>query len=573
MFSVEGLAQGTGAMEPHSLTWILVLGLGFAFLDAFGIGANDVANSFATSVGSRVLTLGKAVTIALFTEFLGAVMLGANVTSTIRNGIIDVELFNNRPDMLMYGMMCAMIGSSTFVLLATRLGMPVSTTHAIVGAIMGMGIVSFGPSAVDWSWNGAGKIFASFVISPVLSGIIAAAFFMFTKYTVLIHENSFQRALYLTPVYAAVTMVSVMAFWVYKGTPALALDKKPLWVQMTIIFVPTVLVSLASALFIVPYMKKKAMREEIEGSTIAAARGSLEAAEAAAPDYMKEAGSLVVVNAAKDTTTTKATQDSLAELRIADDADADAATTTTKASTGSEGDHKHEHEQPAVCPAFKDDAKGWTMYWLNRTVLRGIRKEVVEYKREQVQDMHDRAVKYEDKTERVFSWLQVVTAAMASFAHGANDVSNAIGPVSAVFAIWQSGTVPGPQSHVPTWILVFGGVGIQLGLLLYGYRMMRNLGNNLTHMSPTRGFTMELGAIATVLLATFFGLPVSTTHCIVGATVAVGLCNGDVKAVNWKQIAVVLSGWMVTIPIAGLTAGLATAFGASAPNFVPGYPA
>ena len=359
-----------------------------------------------------------------------------------------------------------------------------------------------------------------------------------------------------------------MTFWVYKGTPALGLDKKPLWMQLTIILVPTAIVSLLSAAVFVPYMNKRAQQEEIAGATAITTTDNAEAGSGSTVDGSVSALHQVYSELAPGADNKKAAEANTITASASDlelDPAADSAAAVTAATT--------EEVTQGPAPSFKDDKKGWVMYWLNRTVLYGINQEVVNYKRERVQDMHDRAVKYENKTERVFSWLQVVTASMASFAHGANDVSNAIGPLSAVFYIWQNGTVPGKSSPVPTWILAYGGVGIQLGLVLYGYRMMRNLGNNLTHMSPARGFTMELAAIITVLLATAFGLPVSTTHCISGASVAVGLMNKDAKDVNWKLVAWMCFGWLLTLPFAGLVAGLATAFGASAPNFVPGYPA
>ena len=161
---------------------------------------------------------------------------------------------------------------------------------------------------------------------------------------------------------------------------------------------------------------------------------------------------------------------------------------------------------------------------------------------------------YDNKTEHLYSFLQVMTASTASFAHGANDVSNAVGPLSAIYLIWRSGETSS-ESPVPIWILAYGGAAISIGLWTYGYNLMINLGNRLTLHSPSRGFSMELGAATTVILATRLGLPISTTQCITGATVGVGLCSGTLRAINWRMIAWIYFGWLVTLPVAGLVAG------------------
>ncbi|KXN69455.1 hypothetical protein CONCODRAFT_8142, partial [Conidiobolus coronatus NRRL 28638] len=188
-------------MNPYEYTWIFAVTLIAAFCDAYGIGANDVANSFSTSVSSGSITLAQACLIASFTEFFGALLLGAGTASTIRDGIISLQLFAGKPELLMLGMLCALIGSAIWTLIATRLGWPVSTTHSIVGAIVGVGISGFGFNAVKWGWEGLGKIIASWFISPVLAAIVGSAIFLVTRTFVLKAENPFQRGLYAIPIY------------------------------------------------------------------------------------------------------------------------------------------------------------------------------------------------------------------------------------------------------------------------------------------------------------------------------------------------------------------------------------
>ncbi|KAK9759454.1 hypothetical protein K7432_017567 [Basidiobolus ranarum] len=202
-------------------------------------------------------------------------------------------------------------------------------------------------------------------------------------------------------------------------------------------------------------------------------------------------------------------------------------------------------------------------------VFSGINKDVVNCKEERLQKIHDAAARYDDDTEYMYSFIQVVTASMASFAHGSNDVANAVGPLSTVYYIWTTATVDlSGKTPVPLWILAMGGVFIDIGLLTYGYNIMRSLGNKITYHSPSRGFSMELGSCLTVLTASKIGLPVSTTHCITGATTAVGLCNGSAKTINWRMIGWCFFSWILTLPCAGLIAGLVFSFAAYAPKLI-----
>jgi len=180
--------------------------------------------------------------------------------------------------------------------------------------------------------------------------------------------------------------------------------------------------------------------------------------------------------------------------------------------------------------------------------------------------MHARTQHYDNKTEHLYSFLQVMTAATSSFAHGSNDVSNALGPLSAIFLIWNTGKLSS-KSPVPVWVLVYGAAAIVIGLWTYGYNIMRNLGNRLTLHSPSRGFSMELGSALTVVMATRLALPISTTQCITGATVGVGLCTGDVKAINWRMIAWIYFGWIITLPVTGIIAGCSMGIIINAPQW------
>jgi sodium-dependent phosphate transporter len=180
--------------------------------------------------------------------------------------------------------------------------------------------------------------------------------------------------------------------------------------------------------------------------------------------------------------------------------------------------------------------------------------------------MHSRAAHYDNQTEHLYSFLQVLTAATQSFAHGSNDVANAIGPLATIYLVWQTNSIASTVP-VPIWTLAFGGLAIVIGFATWGYNVMKNLGNRLTLHSPSRGFSMELGSALTVLLASRLGLPVSTAQCIVGATIAVGLCNGNWKAMNWRMAVWIFGGWILTVPIAATIAGCVMAFVIHAPRW------
>ncbi|KAI9321353.1 phosphate transporter [Dichotomocladium elegans] len=544
-------------MNPHDFTWIFGVGMVAAFTDAYGIGANDVANSFATSVSSGSLSLAQACIVACFTEFLGAFLLGSGVADTIKDGIIEIENYVENPEMLMLGMMCALVGSFTWVLVATKQGWPVSTTHSIIGAVIGMGIAGYGGQAVDWSWDGVIQIVVSWFLSPVLAGIVASIIYMITKYAILRQVDSVKWALRLVPVYFFFTVAIAVLYICFKAPGAKNSGLK-IGHIMGIAFGAGAGVAIISWIFLCPWLKRVVVdREDLRyyhipiiwwvpkrpmptedlehNDTVSApAREAIE--DDNDRDGSKDSSSTCPEKSAK-------TVNHIVSARLAHQ------------STAAEADKEPKTGFAKVKEKFLS------------IVLHGIRQDVRNLNNDRVKKIHASAQLYEDDVEYMFSYLQVLTACVASFAHGSNDVSNAVGPLAAIFDIWQSGTVS-TESPVPIWILAYGGVAIDLGLATFGYRLMRSMGNNITYVSPSRGFSAELGASLTVLTASQLKLPVSTTHCITGAITAIGLCNGNWQAVNWKMLGYVFFGWIATLPIAGLVSGLLYAFCAYGPSFV-----
>jgi PiT family inorganic phosphate transporter len=391
----------------------VVLAAIFGVFMAWGIGANDVANAMATSVGAKALTIKQAIFVAAIFEFLGAVLAGGEVTSTIRKGIIDASLLSGTPETLIYGMLAALLAAGTWLLIASRYGWPVSTTHSIVGAIVGFAAVGVGIDAVHW--GKVGTIVMSWVVSPLIAGFIAYLVFASVQVLILRQEDPLERAKRYVPVYIFLAAFTITLMTILKGLKHVGLT-----------------ISIANAyLFAI---------------TIA----------------------LVI------------------------------------SSVG----------------AF------------------AIRRIKPDPKLEKRQHFYS--------VERVFAVLMIVTACSMAFAHGSNDVANAIGPLAAVISIAQTGVV-GAKSAIPIWVLALGGGGIVIGLATYGRRVIATVGHKITQLTPSRGFAAELAAATTIVIASGTGIPVSTTHTLVGAVLGVGLARG-IEAIDLRVVGRIFVSWVVTIP-------------------------
>ncbi|KAJ3104369.1 Na+/Pi symporter [Phlyctochytrium planicorne] len=547
-------------MPANSFTWVFGVTMAFAFLDAYSIGANDVANSFATSVGSRSLTLWQAVCIAIFTEFGGALALGFETASTIKDSIISISFFNSRPDLLMIAFMCALIASSTWVMFATYMGWPVSTTHSIIGALIGVGVSAFGIQTVNWGWDNKGvlQIVASWFLSPILAGFLAAIIFLITRTFILNAKNSLRRGIFAIPIYFTLTTFIAMFYVVSKnGKSTLKIEPKngfgselkvkgDITLAFTIIGSVCGVVLLFSYGFLVPYFVRRLENEEkLHWYHIFIIH--------CVPEQPHDDNIDLWL---KRTLTPHVLEEDHAEdvEVVVEKSQKNGVTTYSEVKAHPEREETSRPESiidggiGAVARRFVRKIKtlAYNSIFMDvATVQRGTAAHA----------SHKVAVLYDNKTEFLYSFLQVMTAAFASFGHGSNDVANALGPAAGVFQIWQQGKVVS-SAQIPTWLLAYCAFGIDCGLALYGYNIMRNLGNNITYHSPTRGFSMELGAALSVITASFLALPVSTTQCIMGATVAVGLCNGSTSAINWRMFAWSFFSWILTLPVAGIGAGV-----------------
>ncbi|KAI8933288.1 hypothetical protein NX059_009915 [Plenodomus lindquistii] len=570
--------------------YIFAIGTIFAFLDAWNIGANDVANSFATSVASRSLTLKQAMCIASVMEFAGAMLVGSRVTDTIRTKVISLSLFESDPSVLMLAMTCAIVGSATYLTIATRFTMPVSTTHSIMGGVIGVGIAAAGPEGVNWSFKGVSQVFAAWGIAPGISACFGAIIFLITKYGVMRRNNPVKMAFIMVPLYFFLTSFLLALLIVWKGGSAkIKLTDAQ---SVGVAFGVGGGVAIIIATFFIPFLHRRIIMDDWtlkgwevikgplllrrpdppvrpEGVTIGRIpdfyAGHLTAeeleAKRAAESHEASASGDIEKSAAHSVNPT------------GNSSDPDITPVTSVAPVAAPGRQLSKPKKQPPPGAWYTPAVAW--YWIKYAALHGVEQDVVDQQKHKdflsgdIEKVHATGEHYDNRAEYTYSFLQILTASTTSFAHGANDVSNAIGPYTTIYFVWSTAKISS-KVPVPLWILAFGGAGIVVGLWTYGYNIMRALGNKITLHSPARGFSMELGAAVTIIMATKLALPVSTTQCITGATVGVGLCNGTWRTINWRMVAWIYMGWFVTLPAAGIISGCLMGIVLNAPRWGQG---
>jgi len=401
-------------------TAMMVLAIIFGLYMTWGVGANDLANAMGTSVGAGAVTVKQAIGIAIVFEFAGAILAGGHVTKTIRKGIIDPTTIIDRPEILVYGMLAALLAAAVWLMIASFKGWPISTTHSIIGALVGFGIVGIGPEAVNW--GKIATVVVSWVVSPVIGGTISFLLVMSTRYLIFNTENPLKNAKRYAPIYIFLVGFVISLVTLFKGLKHLHIDL------------------------------------------------------------------------------------------------------TAVQSFGA-----------AICIGILTGFIGWLF-------VRNIEEDSRADK-----EFHFASV------EKVFTPMMLFTACSMAFAHGSNDVANGIGPLAAVFSIVNSGGEVMQQSDMPVWILFLGGTGIVAGLVTLGYRVMLTVGTKITELTPSRGFCAELAAASTVVLASRTGLPVSTTHILVGAVLGVGLARG-IGALDLRVVMNIFISWLFTLPAGAILA-------------------
>ncbi|KAM5358366.1 hypothetical protein ACJZ2D_015351 [Fusarium nematophilum] len=563
-------------MVLHQYDYIFAIGTIFSFLDAWNIGANDVANSWATSVSSRSITYLQAMTLGSILEFAGSVGVGARVADTIRTKVVDIDQFESDPALLMLGMMCAIVASSIYLTFCTRIGLPVSTTHSIMGGVIGMGIALVGADGIHWAEfdkgisSGVVSVFLAWIIAPGLAGAFGAIIFLITKYGVMLRSKPVWKGLFLTPVYFGITASLLTMLIVWKGG-SISISFTDAETAGMIIGVGAAW-ALIIATFLVPWLYRIVIVDDWQLRWWHIPMGPLLLKRPDPPAQPEGAAGGI-----KDFYEGHLTREELNDLRRAGRQGSDEFERAQDSNSNEGKKVSGETPEPDVAAETvepkekrsiigpKPDGPWYTgamIFWYLKFIfLQGVDQDIINMQKKKsiltgdLDEIHANVPHYDNRAEYLYTFMQVMTACTASFTHGANDVANAIAPYATIYQIWQSGVLAGSKSDVPIWILCFGGAGIALGIWTYGYNIMRNLGNRLTLHSPSRGFSMELGAAITIILATRLKLPVSTTQCITGATVGVGLCSGTWRSINWRMVAWIYMGWIITLPTAGIISG------------------
>ncbi|XP_052763103.1 sodium-dependent phosphate transporter 2-like [Mya arenaria] len=557
--------------------WIVIVGFIVAFVLAFGIGANDVANSFGSSVGAKVLTLKQACILGSIFEILGAVLIGAKVSDTIRKGIISVDLFPNgtEPEFMM-GNLAALSGSCIWMLVASFMKLPVSATHSIVGATLGFSLVSHGVSGVNWKQ--LGMIVGSWFASPLLSGGISTLLFFFLFKMVLSKEKPLEPGLMLLPLFYGLTIAINFFSVFYKGSQLLHFDKIPLYGTFIITFGAAAIVAMVVRFIIVPWQRQKItnhvqflVRQKEEEGLIESDKNyqdtlTAQSKEAQYLSQLKGKENIDPISLEPKFSSTPAKTKLPLGIHDSnvDDGVASVAQSKSNISMNSKSISMNSksllikpevHEKGASNFPVVENGVTNPVVNVSGSSVSIETDESFDISEDEKRELARNKIKETPETVSLFSFLQVLTAVFGSFAHGGNDVSNAIGPLVALWITATTGSAA-QKAPVPIWILLLGGLGISLGLWILGRRVMKTLGEDLTKITPSSGFCIEVGSALTVLLASNIGIPVSTTHCKVGSIVFVGWFRSR-DGVDWKLFRNIIIAWFVTLPIAG---GLSAAF-------------
>lgn len=492
--------------------WFLILGSIFAFTYGFGTGSNDLANAFSTSVSTKTLKMWHVIIIASIFEFVGAIVLGRVSTNTLQGGIADITQYKNDPEMYAYGMMISLGVAGFLQILGSYLELNISSTHSIIGCIMGFTLVLKGKDGVIWAirdpdsfppFKGVVPIFFSWVISPFLTAIASATIFGLCKYLVLKRNNPVIKAMFVLP-FAVFLTIWVNIYFVFTKGAKKMLDTKSDWSDHKAAMIALYAAICASGLsaMLLPWIHKKTKQRFDEN-----------------------------------------TSNNSTELHVIPTLQEDQATTHTATSFIAKATkflkHNNDFDPDEV---IKDD--------------------------DLVARIHSNAETFNVQAEFVFSYLQVFSAICVIFSHGAGEVGYMSGPLSAIWEFYKNGRVV-KKMVPPLWVILIGAFGLITGLSLYGQKLTKAMAVKLSKLSPSRGFAAELATSLVIMVASQFALPTSSSQCIVGGIIGVGLLEG-VNGVNWRYFTSLFTSWVVNLFLSMGLVALFFAQGVYSPSIYQG---
>jgi len=502
----------------------------FCVAMAWGIGANDVANFFGAPVGAKAITLKRAMIIAFIFEFIGGFFLGSNVTNTIRKKITDFSFYDGEADILLLGMFSALLAAAVWVYLATKYSLPVSTTQSIVGAIIGFVLVSKGTKAVEW--EAVTNIIIFWVGTPLMGMTINMILYWPARHFLLMKDNSYQLSLMLYPIFVFLVLFIMCTFLGFKGFKRI--DELGDWAEENPGFIVLIGIAIGALFGFIAW--------------------------------------LTLVRTGVVSRYAEREQDDQPVNTAGDDDDDDeipkqtelAETIGSKSELDIEANIKEKTEKESLSDEVDGNNKFLQMS--SKMATSGLEVDVFDDLTKEEQDLQKFSIKFDPKTERLFEWLSVLAATFGIFAHGSNDIANAIAPFTSIYtlSLGKPKDDIDSKNEVAWWILFLGSIFMSIGCVTYGYNVIRTLGVKLTKLSPTRSYFTLVASALVIIIASNYGFPASTTHAQVGSTIAIGLvekyyADKQLKwnqIFNWKLLLQVFLGWIGTIVIAGSTSAL-----------------
>lgn len=510
--------------------WILIASGIVCLGMAWGIGAIDVATSVASGIGAKAFTLKQAVFIILIFEFAGAVLMGGAVTETVRTKITDYKSFEGEEDLLMLGMFTSLISATVWLYWAAKFEIPISSAHSIIGGIIGFVYVAKGSDAIVWGLLGYITIF--WVLSPCLVACISIAFFVPMRKYLLRREDAWEHTLRVWPIFV------VIVTWI--GSEFLLLESYGLihasWMSLVIgIVLATILyLGVIRTGLLENYCEKAVAQDE---------QNKIEAAHAKAALLEMESQLENTIKVITDNNNMNESGNNNISPRV--------------------GENNVVHVNQIEMQDVSQIKANIQLSKKRKLSLKSLEVDIHDDLDDLEARIHATAEKFDPRVEKAFSILQLASASLDNFAHGSNDVANAVAPFASIFYLYKNGKIE-DEMTVPFWMIAILIFGMIIGLSTYGYRVVKSLGVKLSCLTNTRGYGTELSSAILVIFASHFGFPASSAHVQVGAIVGTGIAEkvGNDQCplewnelVNWSLLAEMFLGWILTVVIAALMSG------------------
>ena len=564
----------------ESYQWLVIVGSLSAWLFGWGTGSNDVANAFGTSVGSGALTLKQSIIIASIFEFTGAMVLGRVSTSVIAGGIADIKVFQNASDcngalVYGYGMMWTLIVGGLWQGYASYAGFNVSATHSIIAGIIGFSLqfrkngvlwITNAPTNVGLPYGGIVPIVVTWVFAPVAVGFASSTLFFIIRSTVLRYENSYQRSFYVLPLLVFFTFWINIYFVFTKGAKKTFAEQNngagDDWSDSKAAWIAAVIAGGLSIISVLcfPWIDRWVDRW-VEKEKLLLEQKYIRRSQKMEEQRISNSKKVHIDNGEnKNTTEDNEDNNSESKLVVNNNNGSSNSLDTYLDSIDSKTPEKLGLDIPP--DMMKDPIGAIKAQWKNLFDIE-YGMDYFDYLDEKVESMHNRAEKFDDKTEKLFGFLQIFSATCVMFAHGAGEVGYMAGPLATIYDVYMNGKLQS-KLNAPIWTVVISALSLVFGLATYGRNVTKAVGKDLAKITPSRGFCAEISTAMVIMVATQYGLPTSSSQAITGGIVGVGIVEG-VAGVNWVFFSQQFASWVMTMLVVSLSTALLFAQGHNAP--------